>query len=67
MKEKRIIKNYRIRESHYVKAQSKAAKTDKPLAERIEDFVLSYAGIEKTSYCAAMGELLIKSSNKKKK
>jgi hypothetical protein len=45
----------------------KASKTNKPLAERIEDFVLSYAGIEKTSYCATMGSILIKESNKKKK
>jgi hypothetical protein len=41
--EKRIQRAYKIRKSVYDKAQKKAAKSGKTLAERIEEFVERYA------------------------
>lgn len=67
MKEKRSIRTYKIGDNGYKAAKEKADKTNKPLATRIEEFVLKYGGVEKTSYCAAMGDMLIRKSNKKKK
>jgi hypothetical protein len=58
---------YKIDDMFYEPAQKKAAETDKPLAVRIEEFVIKYSGVEKTPYFAAMGSGLIKGSNKKKK
>lgn len=52
---------------YYEAAQKKAAKTDKPLAARIEEYVKAYSGITKTEYFALMGPMLVKESNKKKK
>jgi ArsR family metal-binding transcriptional regulator len=40
--EKRIQRAYKIRKSVYDKAQKKAAKSGKTLAERIEEFVERY-------------------------
>lgn len=67
MKAKRKIRTYKITDDDYEVAQAKAAKTRKPLATRIEEFVVKYAGVEKSSYFAAMGNGLMKQSNKKKK
>jgi len=64
---KRNIRTYKAYDEVYERAKNKAALTDKPLASRIEDFVFKYAGIEKSHYFAAMGGLLIKKANKKKK
>jgi hypothetical protein len=64
---KRKIRTYKTYDEVYDMAKNKAALTDKPLASRIEDFVFKYAGIEKSHYFASMGDLLSRSSNKKKK
>ncbi len=65
MKAKRKIRTYKITDDNYEVAQAKAAKTRKPLATRIEEFVVRYAGVEKSSYFAAMGNGLMKKSKKK--
>ena len=67
MEAKRRIRTYKIKDEDYEVAQAKAAKTKKPLATRIEEFVVKYAGVERSSYFAAMGDDLMKVSNKKKK
>ena len=58
-KQARKIRNYRVADVPYEAAMKKAAKTEKPLAKRIEEFVCGYAGV--------MAPFLIKESNKKKK
>lgn len=65
MKQKRKQRAYKIEDIYYEAAQKKAAKTEKPLAVRVEEFVIKYAGVEKTPYFAAMGDLVIKKSKKK--
>lgn len=42
MKEKRKARAYKITDKHYERALKKASKTDKSLAERIEEFVIEY-------------------------
>lgn len=66
-KQKRNMRTYRIADDPYEAAQKKASETDKPLATRIEEFVVKYSGVKKSSYFAAMGNGLMKESNKKKK
>lgn len=61
------MRTYRIADDTYEAAQKKASETDKPLATRIEEFVIKYSGVQKSSYFAAMGNGLMKESNKKKK
>ena len=66
-KQKRNMRTYRIADGPYEAAKKRADKTDTPLASRVENFIFEYAGIERSSYFAAMGDVLIKSSKKKKK
>jgi hypothetical protein len=40
--DKRKPRAYKITDKYYVRAQKKAAKTDKSLAERVEEFVIEY-------------------------
>ncbi len=56
---------YKIEDIYYEAAQKKAAMTEKPLAVRVEEFVIKYAGVEKTPYFAAMGDLVTKKSKSK--
>lgn len=67
MKQKRKQRAYKCEDLFYDEAKKKADKTGKPLATRIEEFVVKYSGVEKSSYFAAMGNDLMKESNKKKK
>lgn len=45
--EKRKVRSYKATDKHYIRAQKKASKTDKPLAERIEEFVIEYGKPQK--------------------
>lgn len=67
MKAKRRLRTYKAADVHYNAAKEKADKTKKPLSTRIEEFVIKYSEVEKTSYFASMGNSLIQESNKKKK
>lgn len=67
MKAKRKLRTYKAYDEIYDMAKNKADLTDKPLATRVEDFIFKYAGVEKSHYFAAMGNGLMKESNKKKK
>jgi xanthine dehydrogenase iron-sulfur cluster and FAD-binding subunit A len=67
MKESRKIRTYKISDRAYDAAKAKADKTKKPLATRIEEFVIKYGGVEKTPYFASMGDFLMNESNSKNK
>lgn len=67
MKESRKIRTYKISDRAYDAAKAKADKTRKPLATRIEEFVIKYGGVEKTQYFASMGDFLMNDANKGKK
>lgn len=66
MKQKSTRKQraYKIDDVFYEPAQKKAAETDKPLAVRIEEFVIKYSGVEKSPYFGAMGTFLTKKSKR---
>jgi hypothetical protein len=49
--EKRKPRAYKITDKYYSRAQRKAAKSDKSLAERIEDFVIEYGKPAPRSKC----------------
>jgi len=64
MKQKRKQRAYKCEDLFYDEAKKKADKTGKPLATRIEEFVVKYSGVEKTPYCASMGSFLIRKQKK---
>lgn len=47
--DKRKPRSYKITDKNYVRAQRKAARTDKSLAERVEEFVIQYGRPEPRS------------------